>query len=109
MESAVRIELDAVINEYVLETLEAVPESEKPPVARERAVTAVLKALMDSELVRHRYNSLRRIDEFRATQRLRMQWERDFPELEDIVDPQETIIVEIGKKSDTFSDGLMTR
>jgi len=103
-----RIELDAVISEYVLDTLEAVPESEKPPIARERAVMAALKTLMNSELIRHRYNATRGIDEFRATRRLTLQWEQDFPELEDVVDPAETIILEIGRKSHTFSDSLMT-
>ena len=103
-----KIELDAVVNEYLLEALEAVPESEKPPIARERAVTAVLKALMGSGLIRHHHNATRGIDEFRATQRLTLQWERDFPELEDVVDPTETIIVQIGKKSRTFSDSLTT-
>jgi hypothetical protein len=107
-ENAMRIEMDAVINEYVLETLEAVPESREPPTTRERAVTVALKALMDSGLISHRYNATSGIDEFRATERLTRQWERDFLELVDVVAPTETIIVEIGKNSRTFSDNLMT-
>jgi hypothetical protein len=101
-----KIELDAVISEYVLETLETISESEKPPIARERAVTAARKALMEVGLIRHSYNAGRSIDEFRATRGLTLQWERDFPELEKIVDPTETIILEIGDKSRTFSDRL---
>jgi hypothetical protein len=101
-----RVELDAVINEYLLETLEAVPESEKPPIARERAVTIALKALINSGLIRHRYNAKRKIDEFRSTQALILQWERDFPELEQVVAPTEVISVEIGKETCTFSDCL---
>jgi hypothetical protein len=100
MEDAMKIELDAVISEYVLEALETVSESEKPPIARARAVTVALKALMEAGLIRH--------DEFRAMQSLTLQWERGFPELEDIVDPTETIILEIGNESRTFSDHLTT-
>jgi hypothetical protein len=102
-----RIELDAVANEYLLETLEAVPESDKPPIARARAVTIALKALIDSGLLRHRYNAKRETDEFRSTQALILQWERDFPELEQVVTPTEVFSVEIGKKTSTFSDCLM--
>jgi hypothetical protein len=39
--------------------------------------------------------------------KIALQWERDFPELEDIVDPTETIILDFGRKSHTFSDSLM--
>jgi hypothetical protein len=108
MEDAMKIELDAVISEYVLEALETVSESEKPPIARARAVTVALKALMEAGLIRHRYSVTRSIDEFRAMQSLTLQWERGFPELEDIVDPTETIILEIGNESRTFSDHLTT-
>ena len=103
-----KIELDAVISEYVLETLETVSESDKPPIVRERAVTAALQALLEADLIRHRYNATRRIDEFRAAWDLTRRWELDFPELEDIVDPTETIILEIGEKARTFSDNLTT-
>lgn len=103
-----KIELDAVVSEYVLDTLEAVFESDEPLANRERAVTAALKVLMEDGLIRHRYNETRGIDEFRAMRDLVLLWERDFPELEQIVDPTETIIVKIGKSSRTFAENLMT-
>jgi hypothetical protein len=78
-ENVVKIEMDAVVNEYVLDALEAFPESNKPQYTREKAVTAALKALMDSSLMIHNYNATRGIDEFRATARLTRQWEQNFP------------------------------
>ena len=101
-----KIELDAVTNEYVLKALETILASEKPPVARDGTVAAALKALMEAGLIRHSYNASRGVDEFRSTRNLTLRWKRAFPELEEIVDPTETIIVEIGDKSRTFSDHL---
>ena len=101
-----RIEMDAVVNEYVLNALEVVPKSKEPRCSRERSVTVALRALMDSGLINHRYNAGNGIDEFRATERLTRQWEREFPALPAIVAPTDTIILTIGKKSRTFSDNL---
>jgi hypothetical protein len=102
-----RIEMDAVVNEYVLHALEAVPEAKKPQCARERAVMIALKTLIDSGLINHRYNAENGIDEFRATDRLTRQWVREFPALTAVVAPTETIILRIGKKSRTFTDNLV--
>src|SRR3954447_4858896 len=101
-----RIEMDAVVNEYVLEAVEALLESNMASCAREKAVMAALKTLMDSGLTKHHYNAARGIDEFRATDDLTWQWERDFPGIEDVVDPTETIIVEVGNDGGTFSEKL---
>ena len=60
---------------------------------------AALEALIASGLINHHYNPTRGIDEFRATEDLTWQWEREFSELTDIVDPTETIIVELEKMS----------
>jgi len=102
-----KIELDAVVNQYVLEALETISESRKPSSAREQAVTVALRVLLEAGLIRHRYNAARRIDEFRAMRSLTLRWERDFTDLEEIVDPAETIIVDVGDKSRTFADNLM--
>lgn len=102
-----QIELDAVVSEYVLDTLESVSEGEAPPADRERAVTVALKALIETGMTHHTYNERRGIDEFRATKSLLALWERDFPELERLVDPTETIVVKVGKGRRSFSENLM--
>jgi succinate dehydrogenase flavin-adding protein (antitoxin of CptAB toxin-antitoxin module) len=102
-----KIEMDAVVNEYVLQTLETMSELDKPPYTCKREVVTILKAMMNSNLINHRYNATRGIDEFRATRRLTWQWRRDFLEVAAIVAPTETIIVEIGEDRRTFTEKLL--
>lgn len=102
-----KVEMDAVTNEYMLDALETVPEPNKPARSRERAVTVALKTLINSGLVTHRYDARKGVDEFRATERLIQRWTRDFPALTAIVAPTETIVVKVGKRSRTFADNLM--
>jgi hypothetical protein len=72
----------------------------------ERAVSVALKALIEAGMIGHTYNEKRGIDEFRAKKNLVLRWERDFLELEHLVDPTETIVVKVGKGKRTFSENL---
>jgi hypothetical protein len=100
-----RVQLDAVVNEYVLDTLEEISEKNLAPYQRERAFIKIVEALIVDGLISHRYDPSRQTDEFHATRSLTRKWRRDFPELEDHVDPTETITIDIGKDNSRYKDG----
>ena len=108
----IEIEMDAVMNEYVLQALGSAfdePDSrlklkDQQVRAKERAVIAILETMIASGSVRHRYNANRKVEEFRSSESLVRHWKRDFPHVAQIVDPTETIIVKIRGKRSRFAD-----
>jgi hypothetical protein len=90
-------------DEYALRTLESELNGSNNSKLhdkriRERAIIAFLKYSISAGWVRHKYNAKRSMEEFRASESLVRRWRHDFPDLEQIVDPSETIIVKIGGK-----------
>jgi hypothetical protein len=96
----INIEMDAVVNEYVLSVLEGTTRGRSTTVQYRAAKTA-FKTMIAAGLIRHRYDPRRRMEEFRATEALTQQWRKEFPEVADLVEPTEVIVMELdGNRSE---------
>jgi hypothetical protein len=100
-----KIVMDAVVNEFVLSELEREAKGKSIVIRKRdfgRFAIVALKAMLETELVQHKFNSLLSAHEFRSSDALKQKWFRKFPEVAAVVEPSETITIEIRSPIETF-------
>ena len=108
-----RIEIDAVVREYVFRVLASIlygPHAsvqminENDDRAQEEAVMFVLEQMVASGAADHKYDNARKIDEFNSTERLVRNWGWAFPGDKLSIDRSERHVLAIkGKRSRFFN------
>jgi hypothetical protein len=106
----VRVELDAVVNEYAFRMISAVfPDSKKlfglKDRKKDRILMTTLETMVASGVATHRYVVKREVDEFLCTKRLIRHWGWFFPGAQLSFDPSERQAIEIsGSRSRYFKE-----